>query len=94
MVLLRAAITQTKLDLAIIACALEHHRLIAGNYPQSLKDLSPKYLKKCPHEVFTGKAYIYQKLDQKIGSFHLYSVGEDMKDSGANKKTDIVWGSQ
>ena len=82
---------QTQLDLMIIACSLEHHRLTKGDYPQSLDATKRLNGKNLPHEVFTGEPYIYQRLGQEQGAYKLRSVGINRKDDKGDPKSDIVW---
>jgi hypothetical protein len=70
---------QTCLDLARIACGLEHYRLAHGQYPEKLDDLTPQFLKKLPNDIITGTPLKY-RLDPKT-QFYLYSVGWDTKDN-------------
>lgn len=74
------AIAQSYLDLARVAIALERHRIAAGNYPEDLTALTPKFLDKIPHDVITGQPLKYQRSDN--GSFLLYSVGWNETDEG------------
>ena len=82
---------QTKLDLMIIACSLEHHRLTNGEYPQLLDGIKRLNGKDLPHEVFTGEPYIYHRLGQEQGAYKLRSVGINRKDDKGDPKSDIVW---
>ncbi len=50
-----------------------------GNYPNSLNELVPNYLSLVPQDPFDGKSLKYSAA-KKI----LYSVGEDMQDSGGS----------
>jgi hypothetical protein len=84
-------------DEARIACALERFRLVRGNYPDRLDELSPQFLSSLPHEIVNGEPYHYRRADD--GRFVLYSVGMDLKDDGgiidpklkATKQKDWVW---
>jgi hypothetical protein len=69
--------TQTDLNLALVACALERFRLSRGQYPASLTSLSD-YLAKPPHDLITGESleYIFDPSDE----FMLYSVGWNKAD--------------
>ena len=71
--------TRAKLQLTIIAIALERHRKATGKFPDRLSDLQPRYLKKLPQDLFTEKPFRYKP--SKTG-YLLYSVGPNMKDDG------------
>ena len=60
--------------------ALKAYEIDNGNFPLSLNELTPKYLPKIPQDPFDGKDIKYS-FDKKI----LYSVGEDMIDSGGSE---------
>jgi hypothetical protein len=92
---------QGSADQAVIACALERHRLATGKYPEGLAELAPRFLKQVPHDVVTGQPLHYQLTDD--GLFLLYSVGWNETDDngelaflasgrGVEKKDgDWVW---
>jgi hypothetical protein len=71
---------QTRVNETIVACALERYRLAQGQYPESLEDLSPRFLQKLPHDLITGAPLKYRRLGD--GQFILYSVGWNEKDDG------------
>ncbi len=54
-----------------------------NNYPSSLNELIPNYLSSVPQDPFDGKPLKYS-VTKKI----LYSVGEDLKDSGGSTGDD------
>ncbi|PIY58970.1 hypothetical protein COY97_01410, partial [Candidatus Wolfebacteria bacterium CG_4_10_14_0_8_um_filter_39_64] len=54
-----------------------------NNYPNSLNELVPNYLSLVPQDPFDGKSLKYSTT-KKI----LYSVGEDMQDSGGSTGDD------
>jgi hypothetical protein len=74
------AFGQTRVNEAIVACALERYRLAQGQLPESLEALSPRFLQKMPHDVITGVPLIYRRTPD--GRFILYSVGWNEKDDG------------
>ena len=77
----KLAVAQGSTDLAITACALERHRLASGQFPESLADLAPRFLKQVPHDVITGQSLRYERTAD--GQFLLYSVGwNEGDDSG------------
>jgi hypothetical protein len=74
------AFGQTRVNEAIVACALERYRLAQGQFPESLEPLCPRFLEKMPHDVITGAPLIYRRTPD--GQFILYSVGWNEKDDG------------
>jgi hypothetical protein len=74
------AFGQTRVNQAIVACALERYRLAEGRFPESLEPLSPRFLAAMPHDVITGAPFIYRRAPD--GQFILYSVGWNEKDDG------------
>jgi hypothetical protein len=76
----RSARTQTSLDLARVACALERYRLANGQFPATLEALAPKFIGTLPHDVINGQPLKYRLTDD--GQFVLYSVGWNQTDDG------------
>ncbi len=76
----RFVYTQSLIDLARIACALEQHRLAAGELPDSLVDLTPRFLDPLPHDLITGQPLNYRRTDDR--GFQLYGVGWNQTDDG------------
>ena len=62
---------------ALLALALAEYKREHGQYPDTLSDLSPKYLKTIPKDRFTDKPLKYQRQDQ---GYLLYSVGANGQD--------------
>jgi len=98
----RFARSQTDVDLARVACALERYRLAHGNYPESLDALAPQFMEKLPHDLINGQPLHYRRTED--GKFVLYSVGWNEKDDGGvvvlkkgsmssvdSEKGDWVW---
>ena len=75
-----AAYTQTVNDQALLACALERHRLATGCFPEMLAALSPDYLSAVPHDVVTGGPLCYRLSPD--GGFRLWSAGWNERDEG------------
>ena len=75
-----AAKSQTALDQAATACALERYRLANGQFPDTLQALTPKFIAKLPHDVINGQPLNYHRTDD--GQFVLYSVGANETDDG------------
>jgi hypothetical protein len=75
-----AARNQTLVNEALIACALERHRLIHQEYPEALDILVPTLIEKLPHDLIGGQPLKYHRTDD--GHFALYSVGWNERDDG------------
>jgi hypothetical protein len=67
------AFTQTAINQAALACALESYRLDSGEYPEDLKNLTPEYAGRIPHDLITGMPLKYRRVS--TNAFELYSVG-------------------
>lgn len=76
----KLALGQTRVNEAIVACALERYRLANGQFPEALNAISPQYLEKMPLDVITGEPLKYRRTSD--GQFILYSVGWNAKDDG------------
>lgn len=63
--------------------AVKAYKNDTNNYPSSLNDLIPAYLSSIPQDSFDGKSLKYSA-EKKI----IYSVGEDMQDSGGSTGDD------
>jgi hypothetical protein len=92
---LRCARAQATADQAVMACALERFYRENKRYPDTLDQLTPKFLPKLPPDVITGEPQKYHTTPE--GSYVLYSVGRDGKDDGGsttkvkNDPVDWVW---
>jgi hypothetical protein len=80
--MLKGAVAETERRMAVTAIALERYRLRHGRYPAAQADLTPDILRKVPIDFMDGKPLRYRRRDD--GTFLLYSVGEDGKDSGGD----------
>lgn len=69
--------TQQSLLNTQTAFALEAYRSDKGRYPMTLDELTPKYLKTAPVDLFTGKAPVYRPEEK---GYLLYSVGPNRED--------------
>jgi hypothetical protein len=76
----KAALAQSGVDLAAVACALERYRLAQGQYPEALNALVPRFATALPHDIINGQPLKYRRTDN--GRFILYSVGWNEKDDG------------
>lgn len=92
--------TQSSLDLARVACALERYRLAHGEYPATLEPLAPQFMAIVPSDVLNGQPLHYVRT--AAGNFKLYSVGWNETDDGGTpglndskrsdfRKGDWVW---
>ncbi len=73
----------TKVRCAILAMAVERHRLAHGGaLPTDLNQLVPVFIERIPEDPFTGKPLIFKPLAK---GFTVYSVGEDLHDDGGAK---------
>lgn len=79
---IKCARAQATADQAVMACALERFHRENKRYPDSLAQLTPKYLAKLPLDVITGEPQKYRPTLE--GSYVLYSIGSDGKDDGGN----------
>jgi hypothetical protein len=85
---------QTRVNQALIACALERYHLARGEYPETLDALIPRYIDKIPHDVIGGRPPHYHRAAD--GTFLLYSVGWNGRDNGgargkSNADGDWIW---
>jgi hypothetical protein len=86
--------SQTQINQALIACALEHFRLTHdGEYPEELGALVPQFLGAIPHDVIGGGPFHYRQASDH--TFVLYSVGWNRRDDGGvrgqRNSTDGDW---
>ena len=88
-VVIKFAYGQASVDQAVIACALERHRLARGRYPANLAELAPRFLATLPTDLVNGEPLHYRLL--RPDHFQLYSVGWNLLDDGGvtgETKTD------
>lgn len=76
----RAARAQVITDQAVLACALERHRLAHGRFPASLKDLVPQWLGAVPADLIKGEPPRYRR--EADDRFVVYSIGWNGTDDG------------
>lgn len=77
--------TQTTIDQALTACALEKYFLNHHAYPAALTALVPDYLERVPNDVIDGAPMRYRLTMD--GRYQLWSIGRDGRDDGGA----IVW---
>ena len=66
-----------------IALALEHEKLVRGEYPARLDALVPTYFLMTPLDPYTGRAsFVYKLTPNGEHPFVLYSLGPNAKDDG------------
>ena len=82
------AFTETALNQAMIACALERYCIATGTYPETLDQLVPTYMTRIPADIIRGRPMIYQRTEG--GRYILRSLGPDEQD-GRNAKTSDDW---
>jgi len=81
---------QTAVNQAIIACALERHRLAHGDYPETLDQLLPAYLDRIPPDIVRGRPLIYQRIDKD--SYILRGAGANgIIDQAKSASDDWLW---
>lgn len=81
---------QTSVNQAIIACALERHRLATGVYPQTLKLLQPEFFIQIPRDTSRGLPMFYERTDD--GHYVLRGAGANgMIDVKSTPSDDWIW---
>lgn len=64
---------QTRANEALVACALERHRLARGRYPETLNALAPEFVAALPTDMMSGQSLHYSR--ESDDKFTLYSIG-------------------
>lgn len=82
----KVAGTQTTLNLARSACALERFRLAEGKFPENLDALVPRFLPSIPRDAVNGEPLLYRRPTPE--RFTLYSVALNLKDDGGKVSVD------
>jgi type II secretory pathway pseudopilin PulG len=77
---------QTRVNQALLACALERYRLAHGQYPETLDALVPQFTARLPHDIIGGQPLKYHRTDD--GKSILYSIGWNEKDDGGQAKSN------
>ena len=85
-VISRAIYAQTLVNQAIIACALERHRIANGSYPDSLDLVTLTDGKSLPTDILTGKPMGYRRTAN--GKYVLWCVSLNGKDHGGTRVLD------
>jgi hypothetical protein len=73
---------QNAVNQAVIACALERHRIANGKYPETLEQLVPAFLDRVPNDIIRGRPMIYQQVQ---GRYVLRGVGPNETDDRNSK---------
>lgn len=71
--------SKTRLSLSRIAIALETYRKTNGRFPRKLSTLVPRFLKRLPEDLYSGRAFPYRAT---ANSYLLFSVGANQKNDG------------
>jgi len=82
----KAALAQTGVNQALVACALERYRLIKSEFPAALKDLASQGWLNIPPDIITGQPMKYRRTSD--GRFMLYSVGWNERDDHGKTVAD------
>jgi hypothetical protein len=81
--------TQTMVNEATVACALERYRAAHGDLPETLETLVPDYIKKLPTDVIGGQMLHYHR--KSPADCLLYSVGWNETDDGGVAVRNANW---
>lgn len=81
-----AAYAQCLAHQALIACALERHRLERGDYPETLAAIKRSDGGDLPADMFSGKPMGYRKAGAE--RYALWCTGPDTKDDGGQRNLD------
>jgi hypothetical protein len=82
--------TQSTLDHARLAAALELHQRATGQYPDSLDAVSGTFPDGLPRDLAAGQPYLYQRAPE--GGYTLWGAGVDGTSQGGTfKSDDVVW---
>ncbi len=76
----KAALSQTSLDEAAVACALERYHLAHGAFPEGLDLLVPQFIDRIPADLINGQPLRYRLSPD--GQYVLYSIGWNETDDG------------
>ena len=77
---------KTLAEIKALYVAVEKHHSEYGNLPSSLKELSPKYIRNFPEEIW-GNGFVYEV--QSSTNFTVYSLGADGLKGGVGISADI-----
>lgn len=72
---------RAELRCTVAALASERYRLANGRWPQTLADLTPRFLDSVPLDPFDKKPLKVRRFDDGL---LIYSISEDRKDQGGN----------
>eukprot|EP00913_Durusdinium_trenchii_P008998 g8464.t1 len=71
--------SHSRLQLLGVAVALERYRVANGRFPDSLKSITPRFIKSIPADRYTEKPLTYRRTQS---GYLLYCVGRNRKDDG------------
>jgi hypothetical protein len=71
--MMKSVRSQTYVDAARCACALERYRLVNGELPKTLDALVPRFIDKIPNDVIDGYPLRYHPVAD--GNYIVYSIG-------------------
>jgi hypothetical protein len=80
--------TNATLELTRIAAALAVYRAEHGAYPDNLRELVPAALTKLPSDPYTGKPFIYVRIEP---GYLIYSAGENSTDNGGSNESMSIF---
>jgi len=87
-IILKDATVTARLRTARIAIAIERFCLERGRLPRTLGELDPFGMRAIPDDPFNGRPLRYKRLSS---GYVVYSVGEDVRDDGGDKKNDVTF---
>ncbi len=85
-ILLRKCRENVYVSMTRLLIAMKCYKNEIGELPQSLEELVPKYIEKIPEDDFDGRPMRYSARKKII-----YSVGEDLEDSGGSEDDKEWW---
>ena len=78
-----------RIALCRVVLALKAYNYEHGAYPETLYELQETLDWKLPEDPFSGADFVYQRQGE---GFKLYSIGQDLKDSGGQPRGPIGYG--
>lgn len=87
-IILKDATVTARLRTARVAIAIERFSLERGRLPRTLAELDPFGMRVMPDDPFNGRPLLYKRLAK---GYTVYSVGEDVRDDGADETKDVTF---
>jgi hypothetical protein len=81
--------SQTTIDQAGLAAALELQRRTTGQYPDMLDAIGRLFSNGIPHDVATGQPYFYERTPD--AAYRIWGTGVDQTNHGGDPKKDILF---